>query len=125
MEGTEDRKGLSVENPRNGGIGGVDGGGISGIEVERDNFGRPVAEIDDQGVLGDFGQTLTDRKRLTERVFETSISFPKVSCPVRPNLLIQSSTTSTASMIFQLPKLHVEKIPLTRIEQARFETMCH
>jgi hypothetical protein len=35
----------SVDDPRNGGIGGVDGGGISGIEVERDSFGRPVAEI--------------------------------------------------------------------------------
>ena len=65
----------SVDDPRNGGIGGVDGGGISGIEVERDNFGRPIAEIKGQGVLGGSGQTLTDRKRLTERVFETSFSF--------------------------------------------------
>ncbi len=80
----------SVDDLRNGGIGGVDGGGISGIEIERDSFGRPVAEIKRQGVFGDSGQALTDRKRLTERVFETSFSFffsPKVQCPGRPILL--------------------------------------
>ena len=40
---------------RNGGIAGVDGGRISGIEVERDSFGQEVAEIKGQRVLGGFG----------------------------------------------------------------------
>ena len=76
-----------MDDPRNGGIGGVDGGGISGIEVDRDMFGRPVAEIDGQGVLGNFGQALTDRKRLTERKFETSFSFSKSSMSSATNLI--------------------------------------
>ena len=35
----------SVDDSRNGGIAGVDGGGISGIEVERDSFGQEIAGI--------------------------------------------------------------------------------
>ena len=77
-----------MDDSRNGGIAGVDGGGISGIEIERDSFGRPVAQIKGQRVSGDFWQELTDGKRLIERVFETRFPFPKVQCPVRPILLI-------------------------------------
>ena len=77
-----------MDDSRNGGIGGVDGGGISGIEIERDSFGRPVAEIKGQRVLDDAGQELTDGKGLIDRVFETRFPFPRMQCPVRHILLI-------------------------------------
>ena len=88
MEGTEDRKGFIRWMI----LGMVESGELTAeafraLRSNRDMFGRPVAEIDGQGVLGNFGQALTDRKRLTERVFETSFSFSKSSCPVRPILL--------------------------------------
>jgi hypothetical protein len=92
----------SVDDPRNGGIGGVDGGGISGIEIERDSFGRPVAEIEGQRVLDDFGQGLTDGKRLIEREFETRFSVSRSA--------MSSSTNVIDPLIHNIHNIHDSSI---------------
>ena len=69
-----------MDDSRNGGIAGVGGGGISGIEVERDSFGREVAEIKGQRVLGGFVQELADRTSSVDRACETQFPNGKSSC---------------------------------------------
>ena len=57
----------SVEMFRNVGIAGIDGGEIAGSRDSRDSFGREVAEIKGQRVLGKFGQEFGDEKRLIDK----------------------------------------------------------